>query len=258
MVNACICPHPPIIIPEIGKQSVAQVEKTVQVMKSLAAIIKEDPPDTIIVISPHTPIGGGFTINPDLDLEGDFSDFGVDFGYKFKTNNALIESIMNKTALSGVQCSPRRDSSLDHGVLVPLYFIKKESSDFKLVSLSVSMLDFESHFSFGNAIRSAVGELGEKVLFLASGDLSHRLFPGAPAGFSPEGREFDDLLVNMIKNNDLASIVTIDRRFADKAGECGLRSFLTLAGYLNGTSYESNVLSYEGPFGVGYLVAYFS
>ncbi|MBC7194507.1 MAG: AmmeMemoRadiSam system protein A, partial [Caldisericia bacterium] len=41
----------------------------------------------------------------------------------------------------------------------------------------------------------------------------------------------------------------------EEAGECGYRSILTLLTLMPFEKYKAEVLSYEGPFGVGYLVA---
>ena len=47
-------------------------------------------------------------------------------------------------------------------------------------------------------------------------------------------------------------------RCAQGAAECGLRSFVTLGGFLGkDATVDPQVLSYEGPFGVGYMVALF-
>ena len=43
----------------------------------------------------------------------------------------------------------------------------------------------------------------------------------------------------------------------EEAAECGYRSILMLLGVFEGLEIETEVLSYEGPFGVGYAVATF-
>lgn len=46
--------------------------------------------------------------------------------------------------------------------------------------------------------------------------------------------------------------------FCKRAAECGLHSFQIMAGALDRTPVTSELLSYEGPFGVGYGVAAFT
>jgi MEMO1 family protein len=52
-------------------------------------------------------------------------------------------------------------------------------------------------------------------------------------------------------------LLRIDPELTAQAGECGLKSMLILAGILSGINLEPKILSYEAPFGVGYLVANF-
>ena len=96
---------------------------------------------------------------------------------------------------------------------------------------------------------------GKKIVLIGSGDLSHKLTSDGPYGFAPEGPVFDKYLVETIKSADFKKLISIDSQLSYKAGECGLRSFAIIAGALNGYCIKSNVLSYEGPFGVGYMVA---
>jgi AmmeMemoRadiSam system protein A len=93
------------------------------------------------------------------------------------------------------------------------------------------------------------------VAFVASGDCSHRLTPGAPAGFSPRAAQFDALLVELVAAGAWADLVHIDPGLIGSAGECGLRSFVTLGGFLASESTATRVLAYESPWGVGYLTA---
>ncbi|MCL5291181.1 MAG: AmmeMemoRadiSam system protein A, partial [Actinobacteria bacterium] len=143
---------------------------------------------------------------------------------------------------------------LDHGIMVPLYYIFKEI-EVPIVSLAISYLGFEKHYSLGIAVRRASDILNRRAVYLASGDLSHRLTPGAPAGYNLRGEEFDNLLVNLVRTGDFAGLLSIDRDLAESAGECGLRPIISLAGLFNGYDVQTDVLSYEGPFGVGYLVS---
>jgi AmmeMemoRadiSam system protein B len=124
-----------------------------------------------------------------------------------------------------------------------------------LVPLTFSWLPLTTHFAFGNAIRKAAERSGKRVIIIASGDLSHRLIPGAPAGYDPSGKKFDEQLVKAISDGDTPKILNFDSELVEKAGECGLRSIIILMGALEGLTVKPEVLSYEGPFGVGYMVA---
>src|SRR5207248_7453031 len=103
--------------------------------------------------------------------------------------------------------------------------------------------------------RQAIATVKRPVAFIASGDLSHRLKPGAPAGFNPEAHLFDEEVVDAIRNSQTNRIVNIDQKLRQLAGECGYRSMLVALGATEGITSACEVLSYEAPFGVGYLVA---
>ena len=89
---------------------------------------------------------------------------------------------------------------------------------------------------------------------LASADLSTAIRT-APAGYHPDGVRFDNILVDKVRTGNLQGLLEIDPALAERAGECGWRSIMMLTGALDGYEITPKVLSYEGPFGVGYLVA---
>jgi len=143
---------------------------------------------------------------------------------------------------------------MDHGLMVPLYFLKKAGVDLPLVPVSITFLSLEEHYAFGKAIAEAARKLGRKIAVVASGDLSHRLMRGAPAGYDPRGREFDARVKELVENADVRGFLDLDLEFIERAGECGLRPIVILLGAFDGYNFKPEVLSYEGPFGVGYMV----
>ncbi len=98
-----------------------------------------------------------------------------------------------------------------------------------------------------------------KVAIIASGDLSHCLKEEGPYGFHPQGPKFDKALIEYLEKKDIKNFLKLNEYFPE-AGECGLRSFCFLLGILEeaGIDWTPEILSYEGPFGVGYLVANFN
>lgn len=257
---ASFCPHPPIIIPSIGKQSdLEEVSKTVEAMEELTKKFRDSEVDTVMIISPHSPIASReFSINVSPTLVGHFYNFG-DFNteLKFQNDLELKDSIKEKSKEKNIPLREFEQKELDHGVLVPLYYLSRGKPEVKVINLSYSNLDLESHYEFGELLYKVSNSYSKKIGIVASGDLSHRLTPEAPAGYSPKGKEFDQKLVELIKNEEEKEIMDIDLDLRKKAGECGYRSLIILLGSLSQLEWESEVLSYQGPFGVGYLVASF-
>jgi AmmeMemoRadiSam system protein B len=145
--------------------------------------------------------------------------------------------------------------ALDHGSCVPLYFVKEAGFRGNIVVINYSALCSEDHIIFGKLIREVINESDKKFVFIASGDLSHRLIPEAPAGYTPEGIIFDKIIEESISTGNYQNITNMDQQIRFKTGECAYNSLMVAMGVLDNKPLKNNVLSYEGPFGVGYLVA---
>ncbi|MFH0969150.1 MAG: AmmeMemoRadiSam system protein B [Patescibacteria group bacterium] len=251
---AAITPHPPIMIPGIGSdEDRKKIKNTISAMKKLREELKEANPETLIVISPHAEMESQrFAINSASPLRGSFTNFGLDETYDFKNDFEAIDKIAYRANLSEIEIN-LHGSFLDHGALVPLYYLTKNIKP-KIVHLAFSMLDMKTHFEYGKILSQMCCEGNKKIAIIASGDLSHRLTPDAPAGYSEKGKEFDEKLINLLKTAKTREILNFDENLVEEAGQCGLRSIAILLGALEG-KYEFNLLSYEGPFGVGYMVA---
>lgn len=199
LVFACISPHPPIILPDVGSPADrAQVKKTIQSLEKLGEQLAEAKPDAIIVSSPHP----------------------------------------------------------DWGFNVPLHFIAK---DIHGIEVKGQLTDFESpqvHFKRGKELIKNLNYI-KRLAWIASGDMSHRLKEDGPYGLHPSGAKFDAEFIRLLKKKDVSGILNLDPKLVEEAGECGLRPFCMLLGALEEAKvdWQPEILSYEGPFGVGYLVA---
>lgn len=266
LIGAFIFPHPPIIVKEVGRGHEREAQATVDAAEEGARRISALRPETIIIITPHgNMLSDAVTISGDSVLQGSFANFGASqVVMEFDNDTELVDEILNiaeKEDLISIALDKelrntyRFADDLDHGALVPLYFIKKEYQEFKLVQITYSMLPHEEHYRFGMAIRKAVEKLNRKAVMICSGDLSHRLTKDAPAGYSPKGAEFDAAYVEIIKQGDVNKLLNMDCEMTEAAGECGLRATVMLYGALDNCAPKGEILSYEGPFGVGYCVA---
>ncbi|NLM75457.1 MAG: AmmeMemoRadiSam system protein A [Clostridiaceae bacterium] len=259
ILKAYMVPHPPVIVPEIGRGQENPAKSTIDAYEKIAKQIKDLAPETIIITTPHGIAYSDYIhIMPGKKLKGSFDDFNApEVKFEFDNDTKLIEKITQEAFECGIEAGTlgARETGLDHGSLVPLYYIAKYYTDFSLVRISISGLPLIQHYIFGNCIQKAVAAHDKNVVFIGSGDLSHRLKHDGPYGFAEEGPVFDNQLVEAVKNVDFKKMLEIDEKLCNAAGECGLRSFAILAGALNGRNVMSKVLSYEGPFGVGYMVA---
>lgn len=266
ILGAYLLPHPPIILEEIGKGEEKKAKDTINGMKAVSQDIKEKSPTTIIIITPHGPLfRDSISISVEEQLRGDFARFGHDnLNFKFKNNLALAYKIIENSLKEGISIvevdekSSKQyniDNSLDHGTLVPLYYVDKEYKSYNLIHITYGLLSPEGLFSFGKIIEKTVQSSEEDVVIIASGDLSHKLSKDGPYEYSPDGKVFDKKIIDIIRKGKLKELKLFDLNLAENAGECGLRSLMIMAGAIDGYRLETEVLSYEGPFGVGYATA---
>lgn len=268
LVGCALMPHPPIMIPEVGRDELVKIKATVSAAEKVAQMIKENNPQTIILITPHGPVfddAASITVHP--RLRGTLAAFGVpDIALGFETDGLLVRHILKKADRLGIHLVELTDDlakthrfslQLDHGALVPLYYLSQAGFKGQLVHISIGMLPYEEMYTFGKAVQSVIGTVDKRVAVIASGDLSHRLTAEAPAGYDPMGAEFDRQVLEAVKAMDVKALLNMDRELIERAGECGLRPICFLMGVLGGLDAASKILSYEGPFGVGYAVAWF-
>jgi AmmeMemoRadiSam system protein A len=260
-----VAPHPPIMVPEVGGRDADVTSASADGLRSLGALLARFAPETIVVVSPHAPgYWDALTVATAGRFHGDLGQFRApQVARDVPGDPALAMAVLEEAAAVGLPVVAREQpashgrADLDHGVLVPLHFLDPPGA-FPLVVVTFAGVSAADHAAFGRAIARAASRVGRRVAFLASGDMSHRLTPDAPAGFSPRAHVFDDRVVSLLARSDFDGIARIDATLREDAGECGWRSLLILGGFLEGTDAVGRVVAYEGPWGVGYLTAAFA
>lgn len=266
LVGCFTAPHPPIIIPEVGGDSLSEAASTVQAMKELGARVAGLAPRTIVLLSPHSPLARSrMGISLGAEYRGSLAYFRApQVRLHMEADQALAASLMEAAEQRGIPvvptASPGEVVELDHGAMVPLlYLVRDLLSPPRLVLLSFSFLSLEEHVRYGEVLGAVLIDCPESVVYVASSDLSHRLIPGAPAGYDPRAALFDRQVAEAFANGDWEGLLSIDPGLVSAAGECGYRSLAVLAGVVQaaraaGFRTTNKLLSYEGPWGVGYLV----
>ena len=261
MLGAMLTPHPPVLLPEVGRGREREISATGRAMETAAAEVARWNPDVLIVASPHTILYGDyFHIAPGSGAEGDMSAFGVpQVRIEVRYDVPLRDEIVDRAQAAGLRAGTlgQREAQLDHGILIPLYFLRKAGVACPIVRLGLSGFSPLDHYRLGQCVAEAVESLGRRAVFVASGDLSHKLKSDGPYGFAPEGPVFDETVTKTMASGDFLQFLTMDPSLCERAAECGLRAFQMMAGALDGLAVAPRLLSHEGTFGVGYAVALF-
>ncbi len=254
-------PHPPLIVPAVGKGGEAQIKETSAAYEKVADIIASLEPETIIISSPHaTMYADYFHISPGRGSTGCLSRFGADqvrFDENYDTELVKeIEKIAHRDDFpAGTE--GEIDKNLDHGTMVPLWFIRNKYKRGNIVRIGLSGLPLTDHYKLGQIIQKAVNNLGRKVVFVASGDLSHKLQKYGPYGYAKEGPEYDQRIMDVCGRASFRELFDFDEGFCERAAECGHRSFVIMAGALDGEQIRAEKLSHQDITGVGYGICTF-
>ncbi len=258
VVAGALIAHPPILLPEVGGTASAQVAATVAAIRRLDATLAAQPADLVIVCSPHSPAAAvALPLRAGSHAVGDLSRFHApQVRLSLDLDMAAARRLFDAATAAGFRMTWAEDEPLDHGVVVPLHFLERTRAHKPFVLLGLAGWSLDAFVRFGRWLHRHLQD--RSAIFIASGDLSHRLIPGAPAGYRPEGELFDGLVIDALAHNRWEEIERLDPVFVDEAGECGLRPLAILLGAAQAAGTASTVLHYEGPFGVGYPVVQFA
>ena len=263
IIKAYTLPHPPLAVPAVGRgKESKEIRNTLDAMDAVAVEIAALAPETIIYITPHSTVYGNyFHISPGKAALGNLGRFGAP-EVKFETeyDEELVAEISSIAEYNDIAAGTQgeREANLDHGVTVPMWFINQRYTDYRSIRVSQSGMAPSEHYMLGQIITKAVDKTGRKTIIIASSDLSHKLESDGPYGFAHEGPEFDAAFTQALAKGDFLSMFKIPDSLRERAAECGYNSLAILAGCFDRKNVDSELLSYEGPFGVGYAVASFT
>lgn len=251
-------PHPPLIIPDVGGGEERKIQKTIDAYQRVAEKIGRLQPETIVLLSPHqTMYADYFHISPGQGARGDFGQFrarrtSMEVSYDTEFVRVLCEDAEEAGLPAGTL--GEREKKLDHGTMVPLYFVNQHWTEYRLVRIGLSGLPLTAHYRLGQCIQATAQSLGRNTVVIASGDLSHKLKEDGPYGYQEEGPVYDARIMDVMGRGAFGELLDFSEDFCEKAAECGHRSFTIMAGAFDRIAVETEKLSYEGPFGVGYGV----
>jgi len=155
LVFAGITPHPPLLLPTIGKEEVKKIEKTKKAFLQLEKELYATHPDIIIIISPHGSFFiDAFTINACPEFITDFKEFGdLATKIKFKGETMLAYKIRKTAFAQNLPTATISEPLLDHGSGVPLYFLMSHLKKCNLLQLGFCDLSIKNTWSLAILFR---------------------------------------------------------------------------------------------------------
>lgn len=254
---AAITPHSPLLLESINKDKLARVEQTRRAMDELADELYASHPDVIVLISEHpTSFSGAFSVNLSDPFTFDLSEFGhMDFDHSFRPSVQLVDKLQRSLRAQDQPITLTTDSALHYASAVPLSFLTKNLPKVQLLPITYSDLSPKMHYQFGQALKDVLMQSNKRIAVIASGDMSHALTSDAPQGFDKAGPMFDEKIQELITTKNTAGLLKLNEDVVRDAHQTIYRPLLILFGLMERVSTKTHVLSYEAPFGVGYLVA---
>ncbi len=256
LISVAILPHSPLLVPTVGKDNIQTVKNTVDDINKIIKSFKDLEIDTVIIISTHNSVfDDAYIINHCQNFKADFNEFGdLVTDLNFVSDMELSYKIKEKLE-SKKQVVLACEEKLDYSIAVPLYYLKKFLPNVSIIPIHTSKLSWQDHFEFGQSIRSVIDDSSKKIGVITVGDLSHSVNKNTSTDNNSIGKEYDNSLIKFIKSNDSQNILNFSKELVENSEECIFMSLLILMGILDETKFESEILSYESPFGVGLLVA---
>ncbi len=250
-------PHPPLIIPDVGGGAENQIKKTIESYERVAHEIEKIKPETIIISSPHTiAFKDYFFLSSTPTMKGSFASFHApNVVFEEKIDEELVKEIERLFYEESFPAGTiSKEIELDHGTMVPLYFIRKYLSNYKIIVVGLSGLSLENHYHLGEIINQAVNNLNRRAVFIASGDLSHKLQEYGPYGYAKEGSEYERKILKTMTAANFRELLDYNQQLLEDAAECGHPSFTIMGGAWGNTFLTPTFLSHEDVTGVGYGV----
>lgn len=259
LIYSGIVPHSPILIPSIGQEHHDRASKTLEAFGVMEKELYARFPDTIVIISPQAHVDcDHFTIEVNerylCDLK-EFGDFETDLSCR--PDLRLAHAMRDHLEDSDIPVMFRSERILDHGITVPLSQLTGKMRGVRVLPVYPSLLDLKSHFKFGKAMKEVILASDRRVAVLASVGLSHRLTKTAPGGFDERGQEFDERIKDIFTSRNSSGMLHFDEELAKAAGENALRPLTILSGIMDHIEARPEILSYEAPFGIGFLLAHY-
>jgi len=264
-----MAPHGSEAVPELAGDKLDAFDVTKKGMEELARHMKKHDPHTIVIATPH-----GLRLHHTIGVvtteysEGSLKEKEKTIRARFRCNRQLAQKILQEArkawlpvvgANYGTNEGPASCMQMDWGTLIPLWFFgARERNKPKIVIVTPSReIPLTQLVTFGKTIAEVAETSERKIAFVASADQGHAHDKNGPYGFHPASKEYDELVIKAVKENNLKQLLTLDPQFVEDAKPDSLWQIAILAGVLEKVSMKARFVSYQAPTYFGLLCAGF-
>lgn len=256
MLNLGIfAPHSPGLLPGFADAEIAKFEQTIRALLSIGIELKKNPPETLIVLSPHADAElDKFLVRvpKSANFTADFSEFNIKSEPKiYRRDRILTAQITEVLHSAGLPNAPLENEKLDFGTAIPLHFLAAALPEIEIVNIATSLIGIPEHQKLGEVISEVAEKSSKRVALIASGELSHKVSKASPLGFAPRAEEWEQGVLAAIADGTYEKIFHADPFELDEVAECGVRPLAGLLGAFQNIPHTSHVLAHEAPAGIG-------
>lgn len=251
-----VLPYTPLLIPNIGKDNTKKLQQTINSYSKIEKKLIDSKINTIILISMDENINQDFFyINASPKFSYNFEDFGdssKNFSWRLNTELAysLRENLIVKNKLKLIN-----QEELAYSFSVPLVLLTSKLPNIKIIPIYCSSnIINEEHFKFGELIKQDIKKTTDNVAIISSCHLSTKLDKKSPAGYSSKSKKADQKIIDLLKTKKIHELLSMNQDYINEAGEYGIKQILLQQGIMKDFLNEPKLLSYEAPFGIGYMV----
>lgn len=259
IVYAALVPNSPLLIETINKERLGEVKKTTSAIETIRDHLYAAKPDAVVFLSAQTHVheeSFGILFKDSFSI--DLSEFG-DLAERdsYKPNPKLSDRIQRYMRREEIPVTLDSDN-IDYSSGVPMILFGEAIKGVSIVPISHSGFDGKQHFLFGKSLQDVLHDSDLRIAVIGCGNLSHALSTDAPAGFAKEGAQFDEMIQSHIEQKNAAGLLQVKSKILKRAHETAYLPILMTLGVLDGVKYDPHILSYEHPFGVGFLTVEFT
>jgi hypothetical protein len=229
LVAAAVCPHPPLIVPELAAGAAAELHEVRAACDEALRRLVNSEPDLVVAVGPDAKESGVRELA--ADVRGSFLSYGVDIS---------------------IGANPARKRQLPLSLSVGAWLLQRSSWDGARCFVAVGGdTDVNTCLSTGKHLALR----GERIAFLVLGDGSARRSENAPGYVDDRAALYDEDIRRALQCGDVSALAELDPTLAADLLVSGRPAWQVLAGAAQDVDVTAALLAHEAPYGVAYFVA---